>query len=65
VEVRDLKHQVLYTEVLLRANGDQQEYTTYGVRSLAEHNPIEGFITIGHLGEVELHFAQHLCEDDV
>jgi hypothetical protein len=52
-------------EVLLCAEGDQQAYTTYGIRSLAGHNPIEGFITSGHLAEVELHLAQRLCEDDV
>jgi hypothetical protein len=38
---------------------------TYGVRSLAGHNPVEGFITSGHLVEVELHLAQHFYEDDV
>jgi hypothetical protein len=52
-------------EVLLYAKGDQQAYTTYGVRSLAGHDPVEGFIRSGHLAEVELHLAQRLCEDDV
>jgi hypothetical protein len=56
---------VLYTEVLLCAEGDRQAYTTYGVCSFAGHDPVEGFITSGHLAEVELHLAQHLREDDV
>jgi hypothetical protein len=56
---------VLCTEVLLCAEGDWQAYTTYGVCSLAGHNPVEGFITGSHLAEVELHLAQRLCEDDV
>jgi hypothetical protein len=47
------------------AKGDQQAYMTYGVGSFAGHDPIEGFITSGHLVEVELHLAQRLCEDDV
>jgi hypothetical protein len=44
---------------------DRQAYTTYGVRSLAGHNPVEGFITSDHLGEVELHLGQCFYEDDV
>jgi hypothetical protein len=63
--VRDLERQVLCTEVLLCAEGDRQAYTTYGVRSFAGHDPVEGFITSSHLAEVELHLAQRLCEDDV
>jgi hypothetical protein len=42
-------NQVLCTEVLLCAKCDRQGYTTYGVRSLAGHDPVEGFITSGHL----------------
>jgi hypothetical protein len=57
--------QVLCTEVLLCAEGDQQTYTTYGVHSFARHDPVEGFISSSHLAEVELHLAQRLCEDDV
>jgi hypothetical protein len=60
-----LKRQVLRSEVLLCAEGDWQAYTTYGVHSLAGHNPIEWFITGSHFGEVELHLARRLCEDDV
>jgi hypothetical protein len=52
-------------KVLLCAKGDRKAYTTYGVRSLSEHDPVEGFITSGYLAEVELHLAQRLCEDGV
>jgi hypothetical protein len=41
-EVRDLERQVLCAEVLLYAEGDRQAYTTYGVCSLAGHDPVEG-----------------------
>jgi hypothetical protein len=40
---------------LLCAEGDRQAHATYGVCSLAGHDPVEGFITSGHFGEVELH----------
>jgi hypothetical protein len=52
-------------EVFLCAKGDRQALTTFEERSIAGHNPIEGFITSGHLDEVELHFLQRLYEDDV
>jgi hypothetical protein len=52
-EVRDFEGQVLRSEVL-RAEGDRQAYATYGVCSLAGHDPVEGFITRSHFGEVEL-----------
>jgi hypothetical protein len=38
---------------------------TYGVRSLARHNPIEGLVAGGHLVEVKFHLAQCFCEDDI
>jgi hypothetical protein len=38
---------------------------TYGVRSFAGHNPVEGLITSGHLVEVEIHLSERFCEDDV
>jgi hypothetical protein len=38
---------------------------SYGVCSLAGHDPVEGFITGSHFGEVELHLAYRLCENDV
>jgi hypothetical protein len=44
-------------QVLLRAEGDRQTYTTYGVCSLAGHDPVEGFVTSGHFGEVEFHLS--------
>jgi hypothetical protein len=47
----------LRSEVLLRAEGDRQAHATHGVCSLAGHNPVEGFITSRHFGEVELHLA--------
>jgi hypothetical protein len=56
-EVRDLECQVLRAEVLLCAEGDRQAYTTYGLRSLAGHNPVEGFIVGSHLVEVEVHLS--------
>jgi hypothetical protein len=52
-------------EVFLCAKGDWQAYTTYGVRTLAGHNPVEGFVAGGHLVEVKLHLAQRMCEDDI
>jgi hypothetical protein len=64
-EVRDLKRQVLRTEVLLCAKGDRQTYTTYGVCSLAGHDPVEGFAASGYLVEVEVHLSDRLYEDDV
>jgi hypothetical protein len=36
-----------------------------GYAALPGHNPVKGFITSGHLVEVELHLAQRLCDDDV
>jgi hypothetical protein len=44
-------------EVFLYAKGDWKAYTTYGVRSLAGHNPVEGLIAGSHLVQVELHLA--------
>jgi hypothetical protein len=38
---------------------------TYGVRSLAGHDPIEGLIACSHLVEVEVHLLARLREDDV
>jgi hypothetical protein len=38
---------------------------SYGVCSLAGHNPVEGFIEGGNLVEVEVHPSERLCEDDV
>jgi hypothetical protein len=38
---------------------------TYGVLSLAKHDPIEGFIAGSHLVEVEVHLSERLCENDV
>jgi hypothetical protein len=38
---------------------------TYGVRSLAGHDPVEGLVTGGRLVEVKLHLAQCFCEDDI
>jgi hypothetical protein len=52
-------------EVLLCAKGDRKAYTTYGVRGLSGHNPIEGFVISSHLAQDELHLAQRFCEDDV
>jgi hypothetical protein len=65
VEVHDLEHQVLRTEVLLCAKDDRQTYTTYGVCNLAWHDPLEGFVAGGHLVEVEVHLSKCHCEDDV
>jgi hypothetical protein len=56
-EVRDLERQVLRAEVLLCTKGDRQAYPTYGVRSLAGHDPIEGLIACSHLVEVEVHLV--------
>jgi hypothetical protein len=64
-EVRDLERQVLCAEVLLCVEGDEQEYMTYGVCSLTEHNTIDRLIAGGHLGEVEVHLSQRFYEDDV
>jgi hypothetical protein len=50
------KCQVLCAEVLLCTKGDWRAYTTYGVCSLAGHDPVEGLIVGGHLDEVEVHF---------
>jgi hypothetical protein len=64
-EVRDLERQVLRTEVLLCAKGDRKAYTTYGVHSLAGHDPVVGFIVGSHLVQVEVHLSESLFEDDV
>jgi hypothetical protein len=36
-----------------------------GYAALPGTTPVEGFITSGHLAEVEFHLAQRFCEDDV
>jgi hypothetical protein len=38
---------------------------TYGVRSFAGHDPVEGLIAGGHFIEVKVHLSERLCEDDV
>jgi hypothetical protein len=65
VEICDLIRQVLRAEVVLFAESHRQTYTTYGVCSLAEYDPVEGLVTRGHLGEVEFHLLQCFGEDDV
>ena len=64
-EVRDLKCQILHAVVLEGAEGNRQADMTQGVGHLAEYNPVEGFVTGCHLGEVKLHLLQGLCEYDV
>jgi hypothetical protein len=56
-EVRDLERQVLCAEVLHCAEGDRQAYMTYGVRSLAGHDPVRGFIACSHLVEVKVYLS--------
>jgi hypothetical protein len=54
-ELCNFKCYVLRAEVLLCSKGDRQANMTYGVRSLAGHDPIEGLIACSHLVEVEVH----------